>query len=529
MEKGADDLMKQLMIRIKLQSQVIVSDSGMAGIMSGSRDYISGTIVRGMLAKSYIEAKGLGNAAHEDGDFQQLFYGDVNYLPATLWDAGTGSRATALPCCIQKSKTGKEMLDLIYDAPQPGFKTLKGYGIISGNKVKAVSPAKTITLHISRNPYNDAQGDTRLAGKSLEGNIYNYESLEMGQVFATAVIGPEEQLGRLKEVLGNKFTSHIGKSKYTQYGSCQVEIGNITPVENASFSQDGGDKVVLRLATAYIPCYGAGKSQPQQLAEEISCTTGQKWQLARCFANTEKIDNFVGVWHMRHPRETAISAGSVIELQKDGGISSEDYNRLQELCCQGLGRRTQEGFGQLRLWQQKKLQPFAEAAATNRKSRGSVANKQVQAKAMQIIISRLLDQVRNIAYYHGIKAQVPEEAAHALSRMSAILGPQPVGQNALSINLAEKFAQQLKAEFKDERYFYAIKINGTRLSECLEHATSSQPYTEELMAYIESSHLDEILGLLNQSPEQAKLLPLRNIVVHTYWFWLLRHMRKALK
>ncbi len=521
--------MKQLLIKIKLQSQVIVSDSGMAGIMSGSRDYISGTIVRGMLAKSYIDAKGLGTTAHEDRDFQQIFYGAVNFLPATLWDAAAGTMATALPCCIQKSKAGKEMLDLIYDAPQPGFKTLKGYGIISGNRVKTISPAKTITLHISRNPYDDVQGDTRLAGKSLEGNIYNYESLEKGQTFAAAVIGPEEQLDKLKTILGNKFTSHIGKSKYTQYGSCQVEIGAVTEVEADEFAQTNGDTVVLRLATAYIPFYGAGQSQPQQLAEEISRKTGQKWQLARCFANTEKIDNFVGIWHMRHARETAISAGSVIELQKEGGISAADGHRLQELCCQGLGRRTQEGFGQLRIWQQKKLQPFAETAASSHKANSRVQTKQVMDRAMKIIVSKLLDQVRNIAYYHGIRAQVPAEAAHALSRMSAVLGAQPVGQAAMERNLAEEFAMQLKAEFKDVRYFYAIKINGIRLSECLDSINSQPPYMAELMDYIEKNKLAEILRLLNQEPNQARLLPLRNIVVHTYWFWLLRHMRKALK
>lgn len=42
--------MKQLMVKINLLSQAIASDSGVAGIMSGSKDFISGTMVRGMLA-----------------------------------------------------------------------------------------------------------------------------------------------------------------------------------------------------------------------------------------------------------------------------------------------------------------------------------------------------------------------------------------------------------------------------------------------------------------------------------------------
>ena len=96
--------MKEMAVKIKLLSPAVISDSGVSGVLSSSQDSISGTVVRGIFANEYIRRKQLGSKAHEDEAFQELFYGGLRFLPATLWDEASGNSAVKIPLCLQKSK-----------------------------------------------------------------------------------------------------------------------------------------------------------------------------------------------------------------------------------------------------------------------------------------------------------------------------------------------------------------------------------------------------------------------------------------
>ena len=45
------------------------------------------------------------------------------------------------------------------------------------------------------------------------------------------------------------------------------------------------------------------------------------------YAQAEDIDNFVGVWGMRRPRETALSAGTVFAVRKQAAGSPVTWRR----------------------------------------------------------------------------------------------------------------------------------------------------------------------------------------------------------
>lgn len=524
--------MKQLIIKLSLLSPIVVSDSGTAGILSSSQDIFSGTMIRGILANEYIRVNNLNNKAHEDAVFQRLFYGQVNYTPATLWDDRAKTCAVSLPRCLQKSKDGNTLLDLMYDSPKAGFKGCKGYGIIAGGKLQQVSPEKSITLHVTRNPYGDQNGKVRLAGKSLEGNIYNYESINAGQVFAGSIIGDEAELKELQAIFPKPFIVYAGKSKYTQYGSCRIEFGGLKDVEIPA--QKAGEvrhSVVLRLATPYIPAsHGRDENQDavQQLVEEIKLRTGRNgWKSGRVFAAVEDIDNFVGIWHMRRPRNKALAAGSVIELLCEQEISPEVWEALLLAGWQGFGSRRAEGFGQVRLWQKQDLAlTGAGKEAEAKKKNIIVSQEQVRKKALEIMLDKLLDCIRDKAYEDARSAEIPEEAAHALSRMSDILGGRPDKAEWSDKNLRSDFWNMVNQEFKDEKYFYRIKVRGTRLSQILENTDGQQPYCDAINAFCRDNQLKAIFDVMSLPADTINDLPEIDIVFYTYYHWLLRHMRK---
>lgn len=521
--------MKEIAVKIKLLSPAVISDSGVSGVLSSSQDSISGTIVRGIFASEYICRNQLGSKAHEDEAFQELFYGGLRFLPAALWDEASGNSAVKIPLCLQKSKLGKDIRDLMYENPKPGFKGFKGYGVIFDGQIKTVKPQKNITLHVSRNPHDDKDGSIRLAGKSLDGNVYNYESLDAGQVFVSSVVGSEEGLLRLRELFSQPFVTYLGKSRYTQYGSCQVELGEIRDVVLPSEAV-AEDSIILRLASPYIPpacCMEQAEGEVDKLLWDIRrATDDMAWEKGRVFAAEECIDNFVGVWHMRRPRSKALAAGTVIELKKSGGIGAEDVQRLAQAGYTGIGIRCQEGFGQLRIWPKQVLKVAEIEAGTLNREMSAVTSNQVKSKALDIMQGKLLERVRNLAYEHAKKAKIPSEATHALSRMSEILGDEPASSGWYSAELAGMFALELRKEFKDEKYFYNINVAGRRFVQWLMNSQEEAPYTEMVRAFCEDNKVEDICRVLSKSEVYAGNLAKCDAVFYTYYHWLLRHMRK---
>ena len=77
--------MKQLHVSITTQSPLVITAESSSRVLTESRDYISGTIVRGILADAYRKARNLGNTAHKDSSFKQLFLGGLQFQAAIQW------------------------------------------------------------------------------------------------------------------------------------------------------------------------------------------------------------------------------------------------------------------------------------------------------------------------------------------------------------------------------------------------------------------------------------------------------------
>ena len=346
--------MHKISFEIETLAPVVISSASNPAVMTSTHSEISGSIIRGVLAKKYIATKNL-QTPYLDADFKNIFYSKVNFLPAT--PKILNQRSFILPLSLQSGKKGNDdankILDLLTEKNIPqGYKNFRGFGIVDAEKIFTQPVKKSINLHMSRNLDTE-----RLSGKSTEGHIYNYESLDAGQKFCGEIIGIEIELKKLVETLNLKNNSaeiFVGKSRFTQYGKCKITFGDIEKINLPA----PVDEIYLRLDSPLIAAedyfIDAEKVLQVEVVEVLNKICGEDvFKLGKIFASAVEVENFVTHWSMKRPRTMALAAGTVFNLQITKTLSADNFKLLAEKIFAGFGLRTEEGFGQARFWQSK--------------------------------------------------------------------------------------------------------------------------------------------------------------------------------
>ncbi len=357
--------MKQLKVTVETKSPIVLTTESNATVMTGTHDAITGSILRGVLAAQYIDACGLGKKAHQNEEFRRLFFGALRFTDANI-ACDDGERSFVIPFSMQKEKAKEGQTEAVEDlmrvnSPQKGMKSFGGYAVLTDDHlIKTVSAAKDVSLHMSR-----TSEEERKKGRSEDGGIYNYESIDEGQTFIGWIIGEEADISALRAHIPNEFKCRVGRSKFTQYGHCSVNFGELEDVPALIAANIEKESVILRLDSPLLfdeadepQLNEAGQhvivTAPNALGlivRALNARTGSSaFHLGKVFAAGAEIENYVGVWGMKRPREQALAAGTVFSLVKDGDWTEQDLDALTGVMYRGVGRRTEEGFGQLRHW-----------------------------------------------------------------------------------------------------------------------------------------------------------------------------------
>lgn len=440
--------MHKIGFEIETLAPVIISSASNSTVMTSTHSEISGSIIRGVLAKKYISEKNL-RTPYLDEDFKKFFYGDLKFLSATpkiLQD-----RSFILPLSLQSGKKGTDdenkILDLLSEQEIPqGYKSFRGYGIVDGEKIVKGAVKKNISLHMSRN-----LGNERLSGKSAEGHIYNYESLDAGQIFCGEIIGNQSELEKFAETLNLKNNSadiFIGKSRFTQYGRCKITFGDVEKINLPSPEE----KIFLRLESPLISeedyFIDAKKILQKEVVEELNKVFGENiCSIGKIFASAVEVENFVTHWAMKRPRVLALAAGTVFELKLSKTLDGKNFELLAEKIFSGFGIRTEEGFGQARFWTAKN---FTHEEIRNREPAKPEKFFEMTLKtAEKIFLAHCLEQIRIYAYDDAEKLKLRgEHLTHFFSRMDSILS------NANSSDDVQKsFQTQIKSEIRGGSLF----------------------------------------------------------------------------
>lgn len=534
-------MMEKMEFKLQTKSPVVISGPGNNALLTTTRDVFSGTTLRGIAAARYMEQKGLGADAHKSPDFRRIFFGGVRFVDA--YPAQDGLIAITLPASLQKSKVGGDVLDLFIDPPQPGYKALRGLGIVTKeNTIFMAEIKKSMTLHMSRNgelPLAEAGDDNteRLSGKSEKGHIFNYESIDEGQTFTGLLIGEKQDLEELRAVLGKTWHGRAGRSKYVEYGEIECSLGESEPLPGVGPLPTGGE-VHLRLQTPLMPTSGSASNARNVLEETVAKEMNHRrgtenvFSVGKIFANAEPTDSFVGIWRLRRPRQTTLTAGSCFALKKENGAwDAEDMEALRALMHEGVGLRTEEGFGQLRFWPQEKRQmgEASDSKSENQPNARKITNAEVQKKADAIVKAKRMESFRRFAGEDVKKSvsSISAHPAHVFVRLDSLLRTKGMTENA------EAFAARMKAKLGEKKtafsdHLTAIKVtlpDGTKQSlfELLtEHPTLPLEKKERL-----GKANERMAAFYHDIGKEDRLRAEDGNVFREYWHWFFRHARKT--
>lgn len=511
--------MYHMRIAIRTLAPVVLTAGGTSLVLTESHPYISGTVILGVLASRYVQLQRLQKNAHTDETFRSLFFDSLRFVHAYI--SQQGQRAIVLPLSILKAKAKKEgmpyLLDMMKDSYQAGYKALKGFYYVdaAGTMQKAIIK-NSISFHMSRN--SDAE---RLGGHSQDGKVYNYDALDAGQTFIGEIIGEKERLETLRQALRldpeNRFETQLGRSKYTQYGHCQIQFGAVEKIESKAVVT----RMFLRLDTPALAIQGTGENAEDIISEVVrtlnSATNSQDFALGKVYASPQEVENFVGIWGMRRPRQFGLSAGSIFEVIKNKPWTEQDMKVLNKIQYAGIGDRVEEGFGQLRLWSPNSLnvvQPKKSISSTSQ----PIHSEEVKRILRAIIMRRIRENVRLAAYQDVYQAvNLPENSTHALARLESILGDRQDTAHT-SEKMRQFILQEVPANSPMELYLHAVKVRGTELYDLLA-GRKPNPYTTLDFSDVVPEPLAQQAGLSLASLPQGELF-------YEYWLWFFRHGRK---
>ena len=535
--------MKQISVHIRTLAPVVLSAMSNATVMTESHSYFSGSIVRGIVASHYIKARGLGEHAEENEEFVSLFFNHLRFV-AAYPTAENGARSFVLPLSLQKKKDGSKILDLMNQESAAGYKSFKGFAVEGKDGIRPITVRKTINLHMSRSDIQNKDGKERLAGRSMAGGIYNYEAIDAGQDFKGAIYGPEEELRALLDGLdGSNWQCHAGRSRFTQYGRCCIELGPVEEIQAEAFEPQD-DAILVRFDTPYLP-ENPYASPLRNILESLSAEMeGMALRIQdkdfdsmhfsvvdapqKFFAKEEPIENFVGVWGMKRPREHGLAAGTIFQLKKKNGPWTENEKKLiQNVFYDGIGLRPEEGFGQLRVWPNR-AHCLAEQRAADCITPPKQVQKEVRKRAESILIQHLLAQVQIWAAedVQASKGSFPDTATHFFSRMDALLGGSKKDasshlQNAIEMergNGATPFAKALQR----------ISIRGRKLGDYMKDGNlKDMPYNQrDWQVLSDAMQLERAMQAVGIAGG-IEHFQCTEALFYTYWHWFFRYGRKA--
>lgn len=527
--------MKQLRLKITTKSPVIITSEDSAQVLTGTKTYFTGSMIRGMLAELFIQTHDVGKEAHKNEMFRDLFLSKLVFSNA--YPTVGEERAYPLPKSLQRSKTTGEIIDLVKDSGVAGFKGFSGMGVIKENKIHLASVGSSIHFHMSR------QGDTeRFQGKSKDGGIYNYESIDAGQTFIAYVYGDEDTLQSFESELtwaNDQLSVRCGRSRRTGYGLCQIRKGKIEdiPCNMEAVTKSIAEKEILclrldstllgtqRLGATVYGINGVG----QTVLEELKSIFGEKIASVEksskaAFGSMEKVQGFVGIWGVYRPEAMGLSAGSILQIKTQGKWTKEELYTLHEILHRGIGERCEEGFGQLRFWVQNEKLGLSECNENvkNEVQAPKTISDSTKELLQTIIENQIVEMIRKQAYqdvqYNA--TQLRKADRHVYAQLESYIKPlvETSEPSEINKNIKDGINRIMQRNWGYYGFFLGTKegAKAESLATCLLNSAKAPDWIQT-----SDSDIDKVI----------ESYALKNIsdgtVRKEYWTWFFRYARKV--
>lgn len=506
--------MQKLEYVIRNLDPVNFSEKSGDAVLSETKKFIPGSAIRGACAAQYIKEKQIKKDAHLDDGFNRLFLsGKVRFLPAypccSVELLKSGYRPIVIPVSIMKSKLQRDdnnYIDVALDNDvKAGYKKVNGFAMFKTNDSSAefikADTRTGIEFHMAR---NDAE--ERICGGSINKNIFNYEYIEPNQYFVGSILYDDDVTF---EEIRNVFKKELclGRSKTAQYGKCECFI----LTADSEKSKEIGDYSCLYFKTPYIPeTEWQNIKNPveelitalQESGINISYTSG------KIIATSEIVNGFVGVWNLKRECVNAISAGSLVGVEI--GQDKQNLDKLRDILAQGLGCRTEDGYGQLELWKPFSEISFSEAPKEVLKC---VLDEDVKARARVILEKRLFVELHKQCEMDA-KSLYNVSAKHILKRIESLMGS---GLTKYAIqSQIENMENTAQANLKN------IGLKGSTVYDMLV-GSSEAPYDFNIL--LKKMSIDDGQSLFKEIDFEYDN-ELAEKIYKEYWLWTMRFAAK---
>lgn len=310
-----------------------------------SLSHIPGGALRGALAARY-----LSDGGQADSTFNDLFLnGKVRYLNA--YPLLNGARTLPTPRAWTKLKDeGDAILDrtdandrVKVEAGIP--KSLREPFVRPTNKA-LVEPEMEIAVHTSRN---------RAKGRAIEGDadsaLFRYEALARGQAFAGIILlndGTAALADTLTGLLGDRLL--LGGSHMAGYGLTSVNVQSLDE-QPARWREAGGAAVNVAIGASFIVYLASdailrdpATGGPTSDVRAFLPGGPDGYIIEHAFATSGWVGGFNKQWGLPLAQQWAVLMGSTWVIKTDNGLTAKEVRDLEQ---QGIGARTEEGFGRL--------------------------------------------------------------------------------------------------------------------------------------------------------------------------------------
>lgn len=341
--------MAYIEISINLLSPVILSSDVPDNNLTETFDYIPASALIGLFATKYIFQSHLEDA-HNDSKFYKWFLkGDIVFTNAyiSIKDEYDEIDMLPTPLCIKKQKKGERILNILLNTEDEQTLFISPYAYIKGNSIKTYEPAKKINFHHMRD---------RLKGHTKDETMFNYEALMPGQIFKGKIYGDSTNLKEFKETFGENIIGRLGKSKNAEYGAVEITLSEIINEDVGKLIGEDVEDEDYILLTFISPCIllnenGFPDPSLSNLERYLENVLDKgSFEIENCVMKTSFTENYVSVWKMKRPIETAITAGSTVKLIFKDNLPFESIkSSLEKIIKDGIGERRNEGFGRIEL------------------------------------------------------------------------------------------------------------------------------------------------------------------------------------
>jgi len=432
-----------LPFKIKTKSPVLISTQGGDQNVVNTCDYIPATTIRGIFASQLIKKLGISQKAHENNLFNEVILsGKVLIKPAFPIKDDFSLHPAPLNIRKVKGESDKTLLNVFREPPE-GRKTkaLNGFIALDNGNACLYRPEKVMFFHNAR---------SRLEGRSTGESIFYYEAISKDEEFYGEMYGPEGLLIDLRNCMGSCFNAEIGRSKTSQYGEIVFEFLKMKQVEKKNIN---GKTFVISAQTPILLYNDYGFSDPtvEGLKNYLKQYFGNGFKITNFLFKLARVENYIGVWGSKTSKELALGEGSVFEIEFQDDLNDTKLSLIKNMELRGIGERTKEGFGQVRI-ETSFLNQYERKSFDKERSRDEALDEESIAILKSIICSKSVKYAKG----KGIDAALGSDL-----KILGIMSPHLVSRVEKIIDDANDFN-----EIKDKLDNLKSKQAGKTLDKC---------------------------------------------------------------